>query len=239
MTTSITPFLFGECLIRTVEHNGSPWFIAADVCAALSLDNVTRALASLDPEELTLLKVRSGGQEREMNAVSEPGLYRLVFKSRKPEARAFQHWVYHEVLPTIRRTGSYTPNNLAYMALLRDQIALGVPAALAARIASKMIPATLPQLPIQDPAQAADTSLADLIGKMEDGRYYTSEELMAFLPPRHDVFARNKTVQSRRIAFGCFLKPARTDGRIRRKEGAGRNLYFKEATVVPFSSESN
>lgn len=91
---------FGQ--IRVVEQDGEPWFVAADVCRALELDDTGRATARLDEDELTRIKIVSGGQNREMLAVNEPGLYSLVLGSRKPEAKAFKRWITHEVLPSIR-----------------------------------------------------------------------------------------------------------------------------------------
>ena len=96
--------------VRVVEHNGEPWFVAGDVCQALNLGNVTEALRGLDEDEkaeFNISEVRSDGiaQARKYVIISEPGLYALVFRSRKPEARAFSKWVRGEVLPTFRQNG--------------------------------------------------------------------------------------------------------------------------------------
>lgn len=96
---------FGQ--IRALMRDGEPWFVAADVCKALELGDVGKATGRLDTDELTRIKIVSGGQNREMIAVNEPGLYSLVLGSRKPEARAFKRWVTHEVIPAIRKTGGY------------------------------------------------------------------------------------------------------------------------------------
>lgn len=93
--------------VRVVERNGEPWFVAVDVCRVLGLDDTGRAVSRLDDDELTRIKIGSGGQMREAYAVNESGLYALVLGSRKPEAKAFKRWVTHEVLPAIRRTGRY------------------------------------------------------------------------------------------------------------------------------------
>lgn len=102
---------FGE--IRVIEQDGEPWFVAADVCRALELEDTGRATARLDEDELTRIKIVSGGQGREVIAVNEPGLYSLVLGSRKPEAKTFKRWITHEVIPAIRRTGSYTVPNMS------------------------------------------------------------------------------------------------------------------------------
>ena len=104
--SEITPFDFKGNQLRTLtDSQGEPWFVAKDVCDILALSNATVALQSLDDDELT--KFNLGGQHGEANIISEPGLYRLVMKSRKPEAKEFQRWVAHEVLPTIRKHGAY------------------------------------------------------------------------------------------------------------------------------------
>ena len=81
--------------------------IAKEVCDILELNNITEALRGLDSRDLTSELLKSGGQNRSMKLISEPGLYKLVFKSRKPEAEQFQDWACREVFPTIRKTGSY------------------------------------------------------------------------------------------------------------------------------------
>lgn len=105
---NVEVFEFKGAGVRTVEENGEILFIAKDVCDALELNNITEALNGLDDDHLTSVKVKSGGQLREMKALTEPGIYALIFKSRKPEAKAFQNWVTKEVLPTLRKKGVYT-----------------------------------------------------------------------------------------------------------------------------------
>jgi len=102
--------------IRTVIIDGEIWFVAADVCRALDLSNVTKALYALkDNEKMTLTtsKGHSGkrGGAQMLNVVNEPGLYRLIFLSRKPEAEEMKDWVFHEVLPQIRKYGFYSVEN--------------------------------------------------------------------------------------------------------------------------------
>ncbi len=108
--TELIPFDFEGRPVRVVtDAQGEPWFVAADVCAVLELPNTTRALARLDPDEQALISIQgiSRGNDQ-VNVVNEPGLYSLVLGSRKREAKRFKRWVTHEVLPAIRKTGSYT-----------------------------------------------------------------------------------------------------------------------------------
>lgn len=96
--------------IRAIEKDGEPWFVAADVCRALGLEQVTRAMDRLDDDERGLVKVthpQSPTKTMDVNAVNEPGLYHLVLCSNKPEAKAFKRWITHEVIPSIRKTGTY------------------------------------------------------------------------------------------------------------------------------------
>lgn len=108
--------------IRTVMIDDEPWFVAADVCRALEHTNVTVALSRLDDDEKAKFSLGLSGGDTW--CVNEPGLYGLVLGSRKPEAKAFKRWIKHDVLPTIRRTGSYSarPMTLAEQALAQAQI---------------------------------------------------------------------------------------------------------------------
>ena len=96
--------------VRTVEKDGEVWFVAKDVCDILELTNPTMALENLDEDErakfnLGRSPVHGGGGE--VNVISEPGVYALVLRSRKPEAKAFSRWVRHKVIPSIMRHGMY------------------------------------------------------------------------------------------------------------------------------------
>ena len=98
-------FNFDGNSVRTVTVDNEPWFVAKDVCDTLGLTNITEALRCLDEDELTSEKLKSGIQLRRMKIVSESGLYGLIMRSNKPEAKRFRKWVTAEVLPTLRKTG--------------------------------------------------------------------------------------------------------------------------------------
>lgn len=104
----ITPFAFDDYAVRALTINGEPWFVAADVCEALGLGNATMALARLDDDEQALISIEgiSRGNDQ-VNVINESGLYSLTLGSRKIEAKRFKKWVTSEVLPSIRKTGSY------------------------------------------------------------------------------------------------------------------------------------
>lgn len=93
---------FGK--VRTLNLNGEPWFVAADVCSVLDLSNPTIAVSRLDEDERAKFNL---GRQGDATIVNEPGLYTLVLGSRKPEAKAFKRWITHEVIPAIRKHGVY------------------------------------------------------------------------------------------------------------------------------------
>lgn len=106
--SEVTVFNFdGTREVRTVVRDEEPWFVAKDICDILELTDVSQTVQSLDDDEKGTYTVRTLGGNQRMSVVSESGLYALVFKSRKPEAKAFRKWVTSEVLPTIRKTGQY------------------------------------------------------------------------------------------------------------------------------------
>lgn len=106
--TGLDVFTYADHSVRTVLVDGEPWFVLADVCRVLDLTNPTSVASRVFPDALSTTEViDSMGREQVARIVSEPGLYAVIFQSRKPEARDFQHWVTHDVLPTIRRTGQY------------------------------------------------------------------------------------------------------------------------------------
>lgn len=90
--------------IRAMKRDGEAWFVAVDVCKALEIGNPSQAVKRLDEDERCTLISNEG---RQMNIVSESGLYSLVLSSRKKEAKIFKRWITHEVLPEIRKTGGY------------------------------------------------------------------------------------------------------------------------------------
>ena len=94
---------FGE--IRSLEINNEPWFVAKDVCEILDIKNPTDAIKRLDKDEVARFNL--GGLSGETNLVNEYGLYTLILGSRKKEAKAFKRWITHEVIPSIRKNGSY------------------------------------------------------------------------------------------------------------------------------------
>lgn len=107
--TNITPFAFGENLVRAMnDENGDPWFVAKDVAIILGYRDAFNMVRMLDEDEkgTRLVSTPSGAQE--MTVINESGLYAVTLRSERPEAKPFRKWVTADVLPTIRKTGSYT-----------------------------------------------------------------------------------------------------------------------------------
>lgn len=107
-------FDFHGSEIRTVLRDGDPWWVAADVCGALGIADTRKSVSYLDEDERTTSPVTDSlGREQQTYIVNEPGLYSLILRSRKPEAKAFKRWITHEVLPTLRKTGSYSVHEVS------------------------------------------------------------------------------------------------------------------------------
>lgn len=117
MTSEIQSYNFNGASLRTLtDEAGEPWFVAKDVCDILGMSNPSMAVTALDKDEVAQIDPKDylGSENRSnqaVNIVSEPGLYKLIMRSRKPEAKEFRRWVTHEVLPQIRKTGGYIPTS--------------------------------------------------------------------------------------------------------------------------------
>lgn len=98
-------FTFEGNGVQTIQHDGLTWFKANSVTNILGISNTTQAIQRLDEDERSMFNI---GRQGNTNFISEAGLYKLIGASRKPAAKKFNRWVTHEVLPSIRQTGSYT-----------------------------------------------------------------------------------------------------------------------------------
>lgn len=108
---SLIPFTYEGNAIRTLSIEGEPWFVLADLCAALVVANPRNVSARLADDMKGVRRVDTPGGVQNMTVVSEAGMYEVVIRSDKPEAAAFRRWITTEVLPTIRKNGGYlTPD---------------------------------------------------------------------------------------------------------------------------------
>ena len=100
-------FNYREIPVRTLLLDGEPWWVLGDVCRVLDLGSPHKVADRLDPDEKGRNTIPTPGGNQNMAVINEPGFYKVILQSRKPEAREFSRWVTHEVLPTIRKTGHY------------------------------------------------------------------------------------------------------------------------------------
>ena len=101
-------FTYQETQVRTIQKDGEPWFVLKDVCQVLDLGSPHKVADRLDEDERNQIPLTDGlGRQQETTIISESGLYTVILRSDKPEAKPFRRWVTHEVLPAIRRTGTY------------------------------------------------------------------------------------------------------------------------------------
>jgi len=129
VNNEIQQFDFKGASLRTLtDEAGEPWFVLKDCMSILDLGNPTETVKMFDEDEFSTAEViDSIGRRQQAYIISEPGLYRLVMRSRKPEAKEFQRWVTHEVLPQIRKTGGYIPTTAADddMTILAKAVMIG------------------------------------------------------------------------------------------------------------------
>lgn len=121
-------FDFEQKSVRVVMKGSEPWWVAKDVADILEFRDAANAIRLLDEDEKGTQKVSTPGGEQEMSVINESGLYTLIMRSNKPEAKRFRKWVTSEVLPTIRKTGSYSvkkdPDEERKLEIARQRIAL-------------------------------------------------------------------------------------------------------------------
>ena len=161
-------FRFPAHDLRVVWREREPWFVAADVCAALDIQNPSQALQRLDEDEHSLCSaegVHSGAGNPNVSIINESGLYSLILGSRKPEAKRFKRWVTSEVLPSLRRSGRYelaapppTPGSQLTAQPNQAALALATPAvaAILAKLQDQLIKAQASQLRLHQRLASSD-----------------------------------------------------------------------------------
>lgn len=109
MNETMQTFNYDNNQVRTVMQDGEPWFVLKDVCKVLNLSTPKRVAERLDNDEVSLTHLIDAiGRSQKTTIINESGLYGVILRSDKPQAKPFRRWVTHEVLPAIRKTGSYT-----------------------------------------------------------------------------------------------------------------------------------
>ena len=116
---NLIPLNYESKEIRLVQdENGEPWWVARDVCQILGLEDTHKAVQRLDEDEKGRKTIPTPGGNQVMWIVNEPGLYSIIIRSNKPEAKQFKRWITHEVLPSIRKTGRYEVDTLSEIDLI-------------------------------------------------------------------------------------------------------------------------
>ncbi|MDN5622317.1 MAG: hypothetical protein L0G96_04215 [Acinetobacter sp.] len=113
-------FNFNKHGVRVaMDANGEPWFCLTDVYKSLDISRTSRLFRELDAKGVADCHIPTNGGTQKLKFINEPNLYRIIFRSNKPQALSFQDWVFAEVLPSIRKTGSYVARQTAYEELNR------------------------------------------------------------------------------------------------------------------------
>lgn len=219
----IASFTFQEHhSVRVTVIDNEPWFCLPDVCAVLEIKNSRQvALNQLDEKGVCKKYTLTQGGEQATNFINEPNLYRVIFRSNKQEARAFQDWVFNEVLPSIRKTGSYvhpqaTPTTTnaqeivdTFHCLLRLAHTCGFEnnqALLSADSGTKKLVGTSALALIEATHLHAD----------QRGRTYTPTELGRMLPIRESGKAFNRKLNlcglQERDDAGCWIPTVKAQG---------------------------
>lgn len=236
-TTTITPFLFGESTIRTMNLASDPWFCGKDVCDALAITNNRDAISSLDEDEKITVANTDGnpraGIPHEMTFVNESGLYSLIFKSRKTEAKIFKKWVTSEVLPSIRKRGFYSHRTDQLLSFVRELMDMGATFKEASILARGEFPPLSKrerekQFLIVEAAETGDPGPADPDGDlflsiMHPGQQYRVADFFAVVPAHHWLLKKNE--RGRETAIGSILGRLCRLGKIRRVLKARHATY--------------
>lgn len=111
-------FSFESHAVRVIDKNGEPWFVVKDVCDVLGISDARRASERLDDDERSLAPVTDSlGRQQQTFVANESGLYSLILRSDKPEAKKFKRWVTHDVLPALRKSGSYSVTGMQHFSV--------------------------------------------------------------------------------------------------------------------------
>lgn len=114
MQNNIINFDFNNNQVRTQLLNNEPYFCLKDICNILEIKQSKDTIRRLDEKGAIFSSTLTNGGIQNIYFINEPNLYRVIFRSNKPEAKHFQDWVFNEVLPTLRKTGTYTTNKQDY-----------------------------------------------------------------------------------------------------------------------------
>lgn len=174
--STVMPLIFPETQkqVRVVLIEGDPWWVASDVCRVLEIVHPASAMRLLDDDEKGVHSMHTPGGDQQFSIVNESGLYSLILRSRKAEAKAFKRWVTREVIPSIRRTGTYSNVRPAFKVPETFVQALEV-----ALFQAKELEESEKALKVANELQAiSDTKIADLTPMAEAAEEYFASDRM-------------------------------------------------------------
>jgi prophage antirepressor-like protein len=237
MNNPITPFLFGESTIRTEIHTDEIRFIAADVAAVLGHSNIRSILSRMPDDEKGVTVCYTPGGNQEVAYVTEPGLYRLIFRSNLPAAEDFRRWVFHEVLPAIRRKGFYGHRTEQMLSLMRELMAMGgtfKEASILTR--GEFPPLTRKEQRLLELEQANGAGVSDPDGElflsvMKPGVQHRLRDFFTCIPAGHRILTI-KSVKGRDTAIGSVMQRLVETGRVRRVNARHATFELAENNIV-------
>lgn len=188
---------FGET--RIVDIEGEPWWVLADVCRVLNIERADSAARRLDSDEKGTHLVSTLGGTQNMTIINESGLYKVLLRSDKPEAKKFTRWVTSEVLPTIRKTGGYVNNDEMFINTYLPHADEGAKAIFrqtlqTLRAANEQIERDRPKVVFADAVAASKTSI--LIGDLaklmrQNGVHMGQNRLFSWMREKGYLIRRN------------------------------------------------
>lgn len=195
--------------VRTVEKDGETWWVLKDVCAVLGILKHRDVAARLDADERGSVRVDTLGGTQEMVCVNESGLYHVILRSDKPQAKPFRRWVTKEVLPEIRRKGSYGENRA--VAALAEQV--GQLAEMVTKIADDLYGRKEPEQIRLIPLERKET--------------YSASELLKYNGVRMSVYEFNQMMEEKGYMEEIVLRSLRK-GKERRCKVPTNSSFFCE-----------
>lgn len=182
MHNQIQVFNFEQNEVRTLQVNGTPWFVLKDVCGVLEIKNPTDVAKRLDNDERARFNL---GRQGNATIINESGLYAVILRSDKPQAKQFRKWITADVLPTLRKTGAYSvkradDNTRAMLAEARARNARAREASVYLKLADRVTVDTYKQVLI---AKSAQTLSGEMLLPLPVAakKTYTAAEIGAML----------------------------------------------------------
>ena len=190
-------FNFGANEVRTFMMESNPWFAAFDICSILGIKNHRESVRHLDDDEKGVISNDTLGGKQQITIVNESGLYSLVLRSRKPEARKFTKWITSEVLPAIRKTGSYLSKKVSERDVHFNPEDKGsLCAVISDLVPIDLLPAVMEVISARLPVGGADLSRPDYYQECRDELFKFADSL-----PKGTKWPSDEAIQQR-IADG-------------------------------------